>query len=97
MSQQDMDWDTATGTLAFRSRVSGITPVEPAQLSVLREAARTGTWLEKPVRRVVVRFADAEAAQYNADALAFLRIETEGPAGLVKSVAFGTRSDFGIR
>lgn len=54
-------------------------------------------WKGQPVDAVRVRFASESAARSNADALAYLKVDAEGPTGeVVPAAAFRARTDFGL-
>jgi hypothetical protein len=90
-------YDSATQTLRFLADATGdeMFPVEIGK--ALSKRLRSGNFEGKPLNRVVVEFSDHETAELNADPLAFLGLESEGPDGLVESDAsFASRSDIGM-
>lgn len=91
IDEDRLTWTEAEGLLTYAADETGATTFDMKVAKALRSLART----RRPkVRRVQVRFADKAAATHNADALAFLKIESGYPGGVVTSDAtFTTRED----
>lgn len=97
MDKSRLEYDPATETLRYRSRISGKELLDNGVGSLLSKIGRSGLYEERPVAAVEVVFEDVEAAEYNASALEFLGMVAAGPDGPVSSGAkFPARSDFGI-
>lgn len=98
MDTTKLSYDAASATLTYQAEVAGQALLPKGTGKALSVIARAGTYEDRPVKRVVVRFADDVAAKHNADAMKFLQLETAGPGGNVESDAkFAVREDFGIK
>ena len=76
-------------------QADGDTLLTSQDTDVYTRALQVGVWNEKPLEAVRFVFRDVEAAAYNADSLAFVRIETwiEGDP----RTRFGDAPDFEVR
>lgn len=91
IDEDRLTWHADEALLVYAAEEAGATTFDMKQAKALRSHARTRT---PKVRRTQVRFADRAAAAHNADALAFLQIESAYPGGVVTSDAtFTTRED----
>ncbi|MFT6398521.1 MAG: hypothetical protein ACJAYU_003279 [Bradymonadia bacterium] len=97
MDNKRLSYDATSKTIHYESDIAGKELLSKGAGKTLSFYARAGTYDGNPVESVQVGFADAAAAEYNADALEFLRLVAVGPDGPVRSGArFTARSDFGL-
>lgn len=97
MDKKNLSYDPKSKTVHYQTDIAGKELLSKDDGKTLSKFARSGTYEGKPVESVQVGFVDDAAAEYNADALEFLRLVAAGPAGPIKSGArFTARSDFGV-
>ena len=97
MDEKQLRWEPETKTLVFESDLVGANKFPAEARAQLVSVARAGRWNDREVTRVVVAFRDSAAADYNADALAFVGLGCRVGEVERKGANFGTREDFGLK
>lgn len=92
-----LEYEAGAARLVYRAEERGKSLLSAAVGRALGAIARSGEHDGRPVREVVVRFGDRDAAEHNATPLKFLGVGAAWSGGRVESEArFETGDDFGI-